>query len=330
MPIYVDDILTDEKLLQCNEQALAIYPWILFCLHKQEAYGKILLKQKFKQNTKQSSKQTPKQIFDFASMLARLLPFDLLTIEIGLEDLIEEKVLILEGDYLIQKRMVRDNEISLMRSQIGKKGGDKRARNLESQAEILPKQNVKQTPKQNTKQNTGNVNEYEIHLHDLLLSTNNNPTENKELNTTSNNNNNGASGEKEQPQQQVIPVQASAPTPEPKPKKKKTSALDFPLPFESEEFKNAWMKFHQHRIEIGKPYMPTGHQEALKKCEVMGEKAAIEAIQNSLSGSYQGIFPPNTGKSINNQNDKSHGNTSTTPRFRQGRVEPQGGGFGEL
>jgi hypothetical protein len=197
---------------------------------------------------------------------------------------------------------------------------------LESQSEILPKQNFKQTVKQTPKQNTVNVNEYEIHLHDSLLSTNTDTNNDKEIIITSINNNNGASGAKEQPQQTVIPVQSSAPTPEPKAKKKKTSALDFPLPFESEDFKNAWMKWHHHRTEIGKPYMPTGHEEALRKLQAMGEKGAIEAMQHSMSSSYQGIFPANTGKSNNNQNDKSH----DTPKFRQGRVEPQGGGFGNL
>lgn len=136
IPIYVDDILTDEKLMQCNTEALAIYPWIIFILHKQEEYGKILLKQKHKQSTR--------QIENFAKVIARLLPFDLQYILVGLEDLVEEKVLLIDGDYLIQKRMVRDNEISVMRSRVGKKGQKAKKEKSQNLLEVLPKQNDKQ------------------------------------------------------------------------------------------------------------------------------------------------------------------------------------------
>ena len=129
IPIYVDDILTDEKLMQCNTEALAIYPWIIFILHKQEEYGKILLKQKHK--------QSEKQIENFAKVIARLLPFDLQYILIGLEDLVEEKVLRIDGDYLIQKRMVRDNEISVMRSAVGKKGQKVKKQNQQNNSSFL-------------------------------------------------------------------------------------------------------------------------------------------------------------------------------------------------
>lgn len=56
-------------------------------------------------------------------MLARQMPFKTETIARALEELTEENVIIIEGDTLFQKRMVHDGQISLMRTEVGKKGG---------------------------------------------------------------------------------------------------------------------------------------------------------------------------------------------------------------
>lgn len=115
-------------------------------MHKSDDYGKILFKQKFKQNIS--------MIKNFALQISRQLPFDLETIEFALQDLINEGVLILDGETLYQKRMVKDGEISMKRSEAAKRGGGN---------PNLFKQTSKQTPKQTPKQNTENEyeNEYE-------------------------------------------------------------------------------------------------------------------------------------------------------------------------
>lgn len=115
IPLYIQDVLTDEKLIECSAKAHGIYFRLLCLLHKQEQYGKFFLKQKYKQ--KQS------KIYCFASMLAKQMPFDAETIEQGLEELVLENVLAIENDFLLQKRMVRDGQLSLMRTENGKKGG---------------------------------------------------------------------------------------------------------------------------------------------------------------------------------------------------------------
>ena len=117
IPLYVQDFLTDEKLMECSAEAHGVYIRIMCIMHKSELYGTILLKQK--------DKQTEKQISNFALKVARSLPFDLPTIERSLSELIEEKVLHLDGDYLVQKRMLKDGEISLKRSKSGGEGGKK-------------------------------------------------------------------------------------------------------------------------------------------------------------------------------------------------------------
>lgn len=119
LPLYVQDFLTDEKLMECSAAATGIYIRLMCIMHKSEQYGKILLKQK--------DKQHDKQIKNFAAKLFKHLPYALDIIEYGLDELTSEGVLTIEGDYLIQKRMVKDNSISEIRSEAGKKGGIKSA-----------------------------------------------------------------------------------------------------------------------------------------------------------------------------------------------------------
>lgn len=119
LPLYVQDFLTDEKLSECSAESTGVYIRLMCLMHKSEEYGTILLKQK--------DKQTGKQISDFAIKLARQMPFDTDTIERALSELLEEKVISIEGDVLYQKRMVRDGKLSDTRASAGSKGGKKRA-----------------------------------------------------------------------------------------------------------------------------------------------------------------------------------------------------------
>lgn len=117
LPIYVQDYLTDERLNRCEPATQGIYIKMMCLFHKCDPYGGILLKQKDKQNES--------MCLNFASVLAKLLPFTLLDIEKALDELLEEKVLRIEGDFLYQKRMVKDNDISEKRSLSGSNGGKK-------------------------------------------------------------------------------------------------------------------------------------------------------------------------------------------------------------
>ena len=115
LPLYVQDYLTDEKLNMCSLSTQGLYIKLMCVLHKSNPYGTILLKQK--------DKQTQNVAYDFASKVAKVLPIDRDKIYEALKELIEEGCLTLEGDKLFQKRMVKDNEISIIRSDAGKKGG---------------------------------------------------------------------------------------------------------------------------------------------------------------------------------------------------------------
>ena len=117
LPLYIQDFMTDEKLIECSAASTGIYIRIMCILHKQEQYGKLLLKQKYK--------QTSEQILNFASQLATSLPYTSAEIKSGLDELLSEKVLQIEGDFLTQKRMVKDNDISGKRAKAGSEGGKK-------------------------------------------------------------------------------------------------------------------------------------------------------------------------------------------------------------
>lgn len=116
LPLYIQDYLTDEKLNECSAATQGIYIKLMCLLHKSETYGKILLKQKYKQNES--------MCLNFASQVANHLPFSKLELESAIKELINENVCYLENEFLCQKRMIKDNDLSLKRSKAGKKGGD--------------------------------------------------------------------------------------------------------------------------------------------------------------------------------------------------------------
>ena len=117
LPLYVQDYLTDEKLNNCSSSSQGIYIKIMCLFHKCDPYGGILLKQNDKQNEN--------ICLNFARKLSKQLPFDSLEINEALTELLRENVLLVDGDLLYQKRMVKDNDISNKRSEIGSKGGKK-------------------------------------------------------------------------------------------------------------------------------------------------------------------------------------------------------------
>lgn len=116
IPLYIQDFLTDEKLIECSAEATGVYIRLMCILHKSEDYGKILLKQK--------DKQTDKQSKNFALKIAKQMPYPVDVVTRAIDELLAEKVLTIENDFLIQKRMVSDNLLSLKRAQAGKKGGE--------------------------------------------------------------------------------------------------------------------------------------------------------------------------------------------------------------
>jgi uncharacterized protein YdaU (DUF1376 family) len=125
LPLYVQDFMSDEKLRECSAESVGVYIFLMCIMHKSEEYGKIKLLPKYFCSSKNQAGAC-----EFANMLAKHMPFPLLTIEHGLTELLQEKVIQLDGDILIQKRMVKDCDISTKRAIAGSDGGKKRVKNL--------------------------------------------------------------------------------------------------------------------------------------------------------------------------------------------------------
>lgn len=114
IPLYAQDFLTDEKLRECSAASVGVYIMLMCVMHKQEEYGTILLREKDHQNED--------IIKDFSLKLSKHLPFGVEVIGTALRELLDEDVIQLDGDRILQKRMVRDADISEKRSAAGKNG----------------------------------------------------------------------------------------------------------------------------------------------------------------------------------------------------------------
>ena len=78
----------------------------------------------------------------------------------------------------------------------------------------------------------------------------------------------------------------------PKGKVEKFDPTSSELPFSSPAFSESWKTWCQHRKEKGHPLTPTTTRQQLAKLAAMGETRAIAAIDNSVTGGYQGIYEP--------------------------------------
>lgn len=165
LPLYVQDVLTDEKLIECSAESQGVYFRLLCVLHKQEEYGCFLLKQKYKQTTKQIVQQPDQQVLNFASALVRPLAMNFDVIKKSLEELITEKVLFIEGDKLCQKRMIRDAELSAKRARAGRSGGISTAKKTGKKKNDFAvanyQANIEAKEEANTEIEIENENEYE-------------------------------------------------------------------------------------------------------------------------------------------------------------------------
>lgn len=122
LPLYVQDFQTDEALIECSAEATGVYIRLLCVLHKSKDYGTFLLQQKDKQNSS--------SMLNFATKLARYMPYSIDVIERGLNELVENGVIHINNDKLLQNRMIRDNDISIKRKIAGSKGGFAKANGL--------------------------------------------------------------------------------------------------------------------------------------------------------------------------------------------------------
>lgn len=77
-------------------------------------------------------------------------------------------------------------------------------------------------------------------------------------------------------------------------KKKSDAAHPAPIPesLNTTAFCDAWNSFRQMRLEIKKPFKPTGEVATLKKLAKWGVDKAIVALEKSTENQWQGVFEP--------------------------------------
>lgn len=168
------DFLSDTQVRGCDPETVGVYIMTLCVLCDMENKGvfplnekyetdfpEVLLKQMEQQIEQQRRKQTDKHLLNvclkFAYAFRALLPYSETIICKAFYELLSANILFLDGNSLCQKRMIRDAEISKMRSSSGKKGGlasvkkqKKAAKNVaDAFAQNLLEQNVKQKPNYN-------------------------------------------------------------------------------------------------------------------------------------------------------------------------------------
>lgn len=156
-PLYVQDFMTDEKLSECSPAATGVYIRLMCIMHKSDDYGKICYSKR--------DNKTDNKTLDFAQKLARLMPYSTEEIYDGLVELLDLKIVQISGEKLIQKRMVRDGELSDNRAKSGKKGMSKRWKSADKEKGVCyNKINNKVDNEKIT--NTEYENEYENDIKD--------------------------------------------------------------------------------------------------------------------------------------------------------------------
>ena len=118
-------------------------------------YGVVTLKER--------EKKSDDTIRNFADQLSYLMPYTVEVIDRSLRELISEGVLTLDNDRLYQKRMVKDGEISIKRSDAGKRGADStNSRFAAANPSANDAANGSAKGSANTPANSEYENEYEI------------------------------------------------------------------------------------------------------------------------------------------------------------------------
>lgn len=144
LPLYVDDWMNNTRLKMCSPAAHGMMITIMCLMHKEQEYGQMLLRQKFRQKEN--------TIQNFAEQIARLSAFDSIEVIGPLTELVNEGVLKIDADVLFSERMVNDNGLSQKRAIAGKNGGKATNEKIKNTTSAKPKE--KEFATANTSANT--------------------------------------------------------------------------------------------------------------------------------------------------------------------------------
>ncbi|MEC7753839.1 MAG: hypothetical protein VYB44_07400 [Bacteroidota bacterium] len=321
IPLYVQDIMTDEKLNECSPATHGVYIKGIMCLmHKSEDYGKILLKQKYQQMLQQTTIQNHQQYYRiselFAQQIERHLPYTRQEIVSAITELLEERVLSFDGESLIQKRMVKDNEISQIRSKSAKKG-----------AKSAKHPNNKTAKSASTKVSTKKQVDVEVFV---ATKPSTNPENEIEYENEGENVNEDKEGDKiENKEPEEIPftetedyvpsgtrayafMEPQGETFEAMNKtqrKKLNIQLGFlskvDLPFQSQEFRESIYQLVEHKVLMKAEFAsPMSFQKFFKQHEDLSEQEWISAIDACIASGWKTIYPKQNNRPYESNSKK--------------------------
>lgn len=98
-------------------------------------------------------------------MIAKQMPYDVNVIYLSLRELLDEKVLHIDGDFLVQQRMVKDGVISDKRAFSGTKGGKK----TQQKTKEIASQFAKAKNEANSEYENVNENVDEVVFNDVVI-----------------------------------------------------------------------------------------------------------------------------------------------------------------
>ncbi|MGV3695528.1 hypothetical protein [Flavobacterium sp.] len=249
-------------------------------MHKEATYGKILLKQKFK--------QTEKQIQNFALQIAKVSAFDFAEIESPLTELVSEGVLIIQDDYLICKRMVRDGEISEARSKAGKSGGvSNKKKNF-----AYANNEAKPEAKDQTNQEANLVIENEV------------------VSVIEN----------------EIEIVTAVEVEKPKKAKSELKKIEIVFPFFTENFKAQWQlwkayKSKEHNFKYKSELSEQASLNELSNLSGGNETIAIAIMNQSMTKGWKGFFALKNNNQNGNRNNNSQQSDAGTRQAANNAVD---------
>jgi len=114
LPLYVKDFVSDEKLVRCCASTIGVYIWLMCYMHKSDKYGVFAIRER--------DRVSDDILDDFARVFSSFSPFSQGTVQGAFQELIDENIVFIKRNWLCQKRMMKDGELSDTRSKSGKAG----------------------------------------------------------------------------------------------------------------------------------------------------------------------------------------------------------------
>ena len=288
LKFYVNDFQNDTAVRDCSAIANGVYIHLICRLFLSNNKGRYYLndacykgKEKIFAEAKQNANATQKgtQLYTqiesackcFAKTLVKQLPFFEDEVGLGLTELVANNVVYIEDGFLCQRRMIRDAEISAIRSFSGKKGVEKKKEMKENSGKkSVNFANDFAEAKVNAK-DTQNCN-YDYNY-------NSNYKEEGVLRNTG-----GGTGEENFGEEEKEKITEK--------EKKATEKLSTPW---GQNFKNKWNSWKAYRkTQHGFEFKAmTGEQaavEQLTKISGYDEKKAIEIIQNAMAAGWKNFY----------------------------------------